>query len=134
MVRTVFSHMGLTCKDPAEMERFYTTFFGFKRTHVYMPGHDQIVMLKKEDIYIELFKAKENSPLEPPEESGYDFPGWRHICFLVDDLEAKLKEMGDNVKVTSGPLDLSSLIPGMKACWVSDPEGNIIELNEGYRD
>jgi glyoxylase I family protein len=29
---------------------------------------------------------------------------------------------------------MSEFIPGMKVCWLADPEGNIYELNQGYKD
>ena len=52
----------------------------------------------------------------------------------MDDLDAKLKELGGAVKITKGPVDMGAFIPGMKVCWVADPEGNIVELNQGYVD
>ncbi|MBI4650356.1 VOC family protein, partial [Candidatus Desantisbacteria bacterium] len=62
------------------------------------------------------------------------FQGLRHVCFLVNDLDKRLKALGSDVKITLGPVDMSGLIPGMKVAWVADPEGNIIELNQGYCD
>ena len=58
----------------------------------------------------------------------------RHLAFLVDDLDAKLAEMGDDAKVTLGPLDMGGFIEGMRVAWITDPEGNIVELNQGYED
>ena len=58
----------------------------------------------------------------------------RHVAFLVDDLDAKLAEIGDDATVTLGPLDMGDFIPGMRVAWISDPEGNIVELNQGYED
>lgn len=133
MVKT-FSHMGINCKDPVGMEKFYTHYFGFKRARVYKPGSDQIVMIKSGGIYLELFKAGADSPLAPPKKDGYTFPGFRHICFAVEDLDSVLSELGETVKITHGPRDMSKLIDGMKIVWVADPEGNIIELIQGYAD
>ena len=42
--------------------------------------------------------------------------------------------MGDDAKLTLGPLDMSEFIEGMRVAWISDPEGNIVELNQGYED
>jgi len=131
---TTFSHMGLNCKNPLKIEKFYTKYFGFKRARVFAPGDDQVVMIKSGDVYIELFKAKEEAPLDPPKGAGYDFSGWRHMCFLVNDLDEQLELMEDDAKITLGPLDMSEFIPGMKVCWIADPEGNIVELNQGYSD
>lgn len=134
MVSTTFHHMGLTCKDPIRIEEFYTKYFGFERTRVFQPGPEQIVMLKSGIAYLELFKATEDFQVPPFEGAGPRYPGWRHICFAVDDLDAKLKEMGEEAKITRGPLDLSNFVPGMRTCWIADPEGNIIELNQNYYD
>lgn len=134
MGKNVFSHVGLTCQDPVCMEEFYTRYFGFKRARVYAPGPGQIVMIRSGSFYLELFKATEKSPVPPAVKSGPEYPGWRHLCFLVDNLDEKLKELGSDVKITLGPADMSGFIPGMKVCWVADPEGNILELNQGYVD
>ena len=134
MIKTMFSHIGITCKDPIKLEKFYTKYFGFKRTRVYVPGPDQVVMIKSGEIYFELFKSTEDSPIPQFKEAGPMFPGLRHICFLVDDLDAKLKELGEEAEITLGPLDMSEFVPGMKVCWLADPEGNILELNQGYID
>lgn len=134
MTQTVFSHIGLTCIDPIAVEKFYEKHFGFKRANVYNPGPEQIVMIKSGDVYLELFKATKDSPVADPEGTGPDYKGWRHICFMVDDLEATLAEIGPDAKITRGPVELDRLIQGMKVCWIADPEGNIIELNQGYKD
>ena len=42
--------------------------------------------------------------------------------------------MGDDAKITLGPLDMGDFIEGMRVAWISDPEGNIVELNQGYED
>ena len=134
MTVTHFSHVGLTCKDPLAIERFYTKYFGFKRARVVPLGGEQIVFIKSGNFYLELFLAKEESPLQPPENDGYDFSGLRHLAFEVDNVDDKLAELGNAVKIKLGPADFSDFIPGWKGAWVADPEGNIIELNQGYVD
>jgi glyoxylase I family protein len=42
--------------------------------------------------------------------------------------------MGDEAPVTLGPLDMGQFIEGMRVAWISDPEGNIVELSQGYED
>jgi glyoxylase I family protein len=133
-VPVLFSHIGLTCKDPLVIERFYSRFFGFKRARVIPIGDDQIVFIKSGHFYIELFKAKADSTLDAPKDDGYPWAGVRHLAFEVDSVEGKLAELGSAVKLTLGPADFSDFIPGWKGAWVADPEGNIIELNQGYVD
>jgi len=134
MTVTHFVHVGLTCKDPLAIEQFYTKHFGFKRARVVPLGQEQIVFIKSGNVYLELFLAKEESPLPPPKNDGYGFAGLRHLAFEVDSVEAKLAELGDAVKIMLGPADFSDFIPGWKGAWVADPEGNIIEINQGYKD
>lgn len=134
MAQAVFNHVGVTCKDPLRIERFYTKYFGFTRARVYAPGPDQVVVIKSGPLAFELFKATETNPHKDPALSGYEFPGWRHVCFTVDDLDAKLAELGNEIRITQGPVDMGGFIPGMRVVWAADPEGNIIELNQGYVD
>jgi glyoxylase I family protein len=52
----------------------------------------------------------------------------------VDDVDAKLAEMGEAAKLTLGPVDFSDFIPGWRTAWLADPEGNIVEISQGYMD
>jgi glyoxylase I family protein len=130
----VFSHMALNCKDMAATERFYTRYFGFKRAREIPLGDTQIVFIKCGTMGIELFQAEGAIPAPAPEADGYHFPGWRHVAFQVDDVDAKLAEMGDAAKIMLGPLDFDDFIPGWRTVWIADPEGNIVEISQGYRD
>ncbi len=134
MTALTFSHVALSCKDPLAIERFYTKHFGFKRARVIPLGGDQIVFIKSGDTYLELFRAKEQTPIPPAGQDGPWYPGWRHIAFKVDNVEAKLAEMGNDVKITLGPLDFDAFIPGWRTVWIADPEGNIAEISQGYVD
>jgi glyoxylase I family protein len=130
----VLHHIGLSCNDPIAIEEFYTKHFGFTRGRVYAPGPDQVVMIQAGGVYLELFKSTEPLPVPKVQGAGQDYSGFRHFAFLVDDLDAKLAEMGDEAVITLGPTDMSVFIPGMRVAWIADPEGNIIELNDGYVD
>ena len=131
MIRAI-NHMGISCADPIAMERWYSKHFGFARERVYAPGPDQVVVIGNGGASLELFPAKGKAPAPRGERDGPEYPGWRHVAFLVDDLDAALAQMGDDAKITLGPLDMSVFIEGMRVAWISDPEGNIVELNQGY--
>jgi glyoxylase I family protein len=131
---TAFHHMGMSCAEPAVTERYYTKYFGYKRARVVQLGDTQIVFLKLGDSYLELFQAEGESPFTLIENDGPKFPSWRHLAFVVDDVDAKLAELGDDARVTLGPLDFDDFIPGWRAVWVADPDGNIIEISQGYVD
>ena len=131
---TAFNHIALACDDPIAVERWYTKHFGFERKRVYLPGPGQVVVIGTDGLALELFPSKDELPAPRAGEDGPWYAGFRHVAFLVDDLDAKLAGMGDEAKLTLGPLDMGEFIPGMKVAWIADPEGNIVELNQGYRD
>jgi len=58
----------------------------------------------------------------------------RHIAFQVDDVDAKIRDMGSDAHITLGPLDFDAFIPGWRTVWLSDPAGNIVEVSQGYTD
>jgi glyoxylase I family protein len=118
----------------AAVERFYTRHFGFRRARVIDLGTDKIVFLKSGSVYLELFRASEPSPVADPEKDGPAWPGVRHLAFQVDDVDAKLADIGRDVRVSLGPLQFDAFIPGWKTVWVRDPEGNIVEISEGFVD
>lgn len=129
-----FHHMGLSCKDPEAVERFYTRYFGFRRARVVRLADDQIVFLKNGAAYLELFTAKGPSAAPPQDGAGPEYPAWRHIAFMVDSVDAKLAEMGDDARITLGPLSFDEFIQGWRTVWVADPDGNIVELSQGFVD
>lgn len=134
MTALTFSHVAISCKDPLTVEQFYTRHFGFKRARVIAPGKDQIVFIKAGDTYLELFRATRENTVPPATGSGPEYPGWRHIAFKVDDVDAKLATIGDEARITLGPANFDDFIPGWRTVWVADPEGNIVEISQGYRD
>lgn len=134
MTNTVYHHVALTCDDPIATERFYTKYFGFTRARVLPLGEAQIVFIKSGNVYLELFASDTASPAPKPTADGPHYTGLRHIAFRVDDVDAKLAEMGADANVTLGPLDFNDFIPGWRTVWVSDPDGTIIEISQGYKD
>ncbi|MFL5761864.1 MAG: VOC family protein [Thermomicrobiales bacterium] len=138
MPTTTFSHIALACKDPRTVERFYAKHFGFRRTRVYpaesIPGLGEVIIISSAGLSLELFPAKEERPVPAAGGDGPWYPGFRHLAFLVDNLDASLAQMGDEANITFGPIDLGFLVPGMRVAWLADPEGNIVELNQGYVD
>jgi glyoxylase I family protein len=127
-------HIGLNCNDPLAIERWYAKHFGFERLRVYLPGPDQVVVIGNGGVALELFPVPDEGQPGHGERDGPTAPGVRHLAFLVDDLDAKLAEIGDDAQVTLGPLDMGAFIEGMRVVWISDPEGNTVELNQGYED
>ena len=134
MPSLAFSHMAIACKDPLATERYYTKYFSFKRARVVSLGEEQIVFIRSGDVYLEVFQSKEEAVTPSFENDGPWFPGWRHMAFQVDDVDAKLAEMGDDARITLGPLSFDDFIPGWRSVWLADPDGNIVEISQGYVD
>jgi glyoxylase I family protein len=129
------SQMAISCKDQVETEKFYTKYFGFKRARVAPIGNnEEIIFLKLGDMYLELFQGKGETPVPAVNQDGPTYPAWRHFGFQVDNVDAKLAEMGKDAKITLGPLNFDSYISGWRSVWISDPNGNIIEISQGYVD
>jgi len=130
-----FSHVALNCRDIGTTEKFYTKHFGFRRARVIPLGSDQIVFLKSGTVYLELFKAAGDAPGAAPEKDGPSSLGsFRHIAFQVDDVDKTLAAMGGDAQVSLGPLSFDGFIPGWRTAWVKDPDGNIVEISQGYTD
>lgn len=130
----VFSHVGLNCKDIDITEQFYVKHFGFKRKRVIPLGDDKIVYIKSDNIYLELFQAKESSPESLYQNDGPPYAGFRHIAFQVDNIDDKLRSIGADAVISLGPMNFDDFIKGWRSVWIKDPDGRIIEISQGYTD
>lgn len=134
MTTTAFAHVGLNCKDPIATERFYTTYFGFRRARVVSLGEDkQIVFITDGTSAFELFQAEGDNPVSP-ENDGPAAAGFRHLAFGVDDVEALISEIGSDTTVTLGPLHFDDFLKGWGGAWITDPDGRIVEISQGYKE
>jgi glyoxylase I family protein len=41
---------------------------------------------------------------------------------------------GDRIPVTLGPLRFDEFIPGWRSVWLTDPDGVVVEVSEGFHD
>lgn len=134
MAEVRFHHISLTCPDPLAVERYYSKYFGFVRARVIQLGASQIVFIRNREMYLELFQATEAAPIPPSTNDGYNWPSVRNFSFMVDDINAKVAEMGADAVVAFGPLDFNDFIPGWKSVWLRDPGGHLIQITEGFKD
>lgn len=134
MAELHFSHIALSSPDPLALEGFYRRHFGFTRARVIPLGAQQIVFLKAGPVYLELFQAEGEAPAPPVGGDGPHYTGIRHLAFQVDNVDAFLAQMGEEAMVTAGPMDFDAFIPGWRTVWVADPDGNIVEISQGYMD
>ena len=49
-------------------------------------------------------------------------------------MDAFVAAMGDDARITAGPMSFDAFIPGWRTTWVADPDGNIVEISQGYVD
>ena len=135
MATVAFHHVAISCGNLKTTEAFYTKHFGFTRARaIPLGGGNEIVFLKNGSTYLELFAAEGGRPSPAVAGDGPHYPGWRHIAFKVDSVDATLAAMGTDAQVTLGPMDFDAFIKGWRTVWVADPDGNIVEISQGYRD
>lgn len=128
-----FAHMAINCRDMAAIEQYYSKYFGFRRARRIDLGDKEILFLRNGDAYLELFRAEGEGPA-PADKDGPTYAGFRHIAFQVDNIDAHLASMGDAAKISHGPFSFNDFIPGWRTVWIKDPEGNIVEVTQGFRD
>lgn len=89
---------------------------GFTRSRVFESPDRTAIFLRLGDVYLELFggapvdtRGASSGSADSPE-----YPGsLRHIAFQVD---------------------FDQYAPGWRSMWLSDPDGAIVEVGQGYRD
>ena len=135
-IPTTFSHIAVTCENPAAFEAFYTKHFDMYRGRtIDLGGGNEIVFLRNKKASTSRSSARKRiGQLHGLTATVHTMAGVRHIAFMVDDVDAKLAEMGDDAVVTLGPLEFGDFIEGWKTVWLKDPEGNIVEISQGYKD
>jgi glyoxylase I family protein len=42
--------------------------------------------------------------------------------------------MGEDAKITLGPVNFDDYIPGWRTVWLADPDGRIVEISQGFTD
>ena len=131
MSRTV-QHIALNCRDRLGQEEFYTKHFGFRRARVFEAGKPgEFVMLRLGDTCMELFQAGADAA----EASGGEQPvGFKHMCFEVPDLQAKVDELAAAGFEMGRIIDCDHQSPGLAVCFFKDPEGNVLELMQNWQD
>jgi glyoxylase I family protein len=129
-----WSHVALNCADQAATEEFYRRWFGFRRARVVPLGDTEIVFLRHGDVYLELFASDEPTPVTVTADGPPHRGIARHLAFQTDDLAAFLARAGGDIPVSLGPLHFDDFIEGWRSVWLTDPDGVIVEVSQGYRD
>jgi glyoxylase I family protein len=142
-----FRHVAIIVKDLDKMVDFYTKVMGFNvkrmieiesedfRKGISIPNAKaKVAHLTHPDLAmeLELFEFYNNQNDNPNPDIS-NMPGYRHIAFIVEDLEQCYKTLKDNnIEFFSEPITVKepASVAGFKFVYFKDPEGNIIELNQ----
>ena len=126
-------HIALNCRDLQAQEQFYIKHFGFRRARVFNRGTpNEFLMLRLGSTCIELFAAPEDvrKLMAKPQPVGFT-----HLAFEVDDLDVAIAKLQADGIQTEKIIDCSAIIqPGARCCFFLDPDGNRLELMQGYKD
>ncbi|WP_460773001.1 VOC family protein [Microbacterium sp. GXF7504] len=126
-------HIGLSVGDLDGMRDWYQRAFGFATAQPFdIPpvGLRGVFLLGPDDVAIELLERRGSTVTRPSATTPPDAllsRGWAHLCLRVDDVDATFATLVDaGAGVLSAPGD--SPEPGVRFAFVTDPEGNLIEL------
>ncbi len=137
-------HIALNCRDNAASEEFYKKWFGFERAMKFDgPNGHPVIFIRLGDFYLELFKAGDGPNAKGPEAMGTEVigpkatggeqpVGFKHFCLHVDGVRDYFQRMKDVVEFTVTPVTPPAL-PHLTFVFFNDPDGNIVQLLEGWK-
>lgn len=132
-IMNTFNHIAFYCSDLKAQEEFYTRHFGFKRCRTFNKGKpNEFFLLKLGDMRLELFSADREKSVGM--QGGEQPIGLRHIAFNVPKLEPVIAALVADGVEPDEIKDCSHICPGLRIAFFRDPDGNIVELMEGYTD
>lgn len=127
------NHIAFNCRDLAAQEAFYSRHFGFKRSRTFHRGEPgEFFLLKLGSLRLELFTAIQET--ETDLKGGEQPIGFRHLAFDVPRLEPVLEALKAGGIAHDPIIPVPHISPECRIVFFRDPEGNIIELMENYRD
>jgi lactoylglutathione lyase len=122
-----FNHVAFRVRDVQRSLDFYEGVLGFREAfRVYHPdGRLGLIYVQfGADQFVELFEGGEGQRQSEPPADG---SGYLHFCLTVEDLDAAL----DALRARGVPAgEARTGTSGARICFISDPDGNRIELAE----
>ena len=125
-------HVGLSVADLDAQRDWYQRAFGFETANPFEiapVGLRGVFLLGPDGIAIELLvrrgSAHRTPASTPPDELLAQ--GWGHVCFRVDSVDETFERLvAAGATVVTAPAAAPE--PGVRFAFVTDPEGNFIEL------
>lgn len=117
-------HLVLTVADIEATIAFYSDVLGMRR-ETFGPQNRTALVFGQQKINLHLagheFEPKSERPT----------PGSADLCFLVDDVDAMQRALGDTgINVFEGPVQRTGATGPIRSIYVRDPDRNLIELSE----
>jgi len=124
------NHIAFACRNIKAQEAFYTKHFGFKRSRTFNAGQpNEFFMLKLGAVRLEFFSA--DPAKAAGQKGGEQTVGFKHLAFDVENIDT----MTTGLKADGADLDsIMDFGGGIRLLFFRDPEGNIVELMENYKD
>ena len=127
------NHIALNCSNLAAQEAFYTKLFGCRRSRTFNRGKPgEFFMLKIGGTRLELFPTDQAKTTGL--RGGEQPVGFKHLAFNVPKLEPFIEALQADGIQPDKIIELPQLAAGFRIVFFRDPEGNILELMEGYCD
>ena len=124
-----FHHGGVNVPDLAQAIAWYERVLGFEveKSFAIPPINASVAMMKKGPLRFEIFEVENSAPV--PEErkmpnTDLRTQGNKHVAFMIDDLDAFLKEM--EAKDVEIPFKVNESYGA--GCFIRDCAGNLIEF------
>ncbi len=117
------------------MERsieWYRAVLGFElRSHFHAPDRGlKVAFIRRGALEIELFEQEGSTPQRHAEtvlSDSFQFQGYRHFAFLVEDVDATWAELEGSGQVMAVPPTTNESL-GVRYCFIQDPDGILLEF------
>lgn len=123
-----YEHVGIRVTDPDTAVRFYK-MLGFRRV-LDLPEHHANEMTNDAGVTVNLIfngvkrEGNRNILLDEP----VKWPGMTHPAFIVEDLDGLIAMFDrEGIAITEGPHLIGER---RRACFIRDPDGNVLEFDE----
>lgn len=127
------THVAYVVEDLEKSLEFYCEKLGFDKMFSLDDdsGNPRLIYLKiTEGQFIELFPADKSKNIDL--DNNGSSTGYSHLCLAVDDIEEIAEDLKKkDISLESEPKQGAD---GNYQCWVTDPDGNRIELMQMMPD